>query len=165
MWAYQERAAVTLVQIGAASAAHELRAQLLSVPNVLVPSLNSALNAGPGRASPLAHGLDMALQTLRRAVQSGRNAVQRVRLVVLSDGRGNVPLEASQSGELRGPVRRRGIDDALQLAPTIARMSHVQRVLLNPQPRPHADLPLRLAAALGAQKVDLRPLRPQEAPR
>ncbi len=165
MWAYQKRAAVTLVQVGAAvSPADECRAHLLSVPNVLVPALNSALNAEPGRATPLAHGLELALQTLRRATQSGRNAVQQARLVVLTDGRGNVPLDANLSGVISGFVGRRGVEDALARAPALAQISRVRRVLLNPQPRQHADLPVRLAVALGAELVSI-PLLGPEVPR
>lgn len=155
LWAYQERAAVTLVQVGAAGAANEYRAQLLTVDDVMVPILNSALNAEPGRATPLAHGLELALQTLRRATQSGRNAVQRARLVVLTDGRGNVALEDSQAGMARHSGGRRGVEDALAVAPALARLTHTRRVLLDPQPQYHRDLPRRLAAALDAQVVPL----------
>lgn len=160
LWAYQERAAVTLVQVGAAGAADECRAQLLTVDNVLVPALNKALNARPGQSTPLAHGLELALQLLRRATQSGRNAVQRARLVVLTDGRGNVALEDSQSGVISRSEGRRGVEDALAVAPALARLTHTQRYLLDPQPRYYRDLPRRLAAALEAQVVPLRRREP-----
>jgi Mg-chelatase subunit ChlD len=64
----------------------------------------------------LAHGLDLALKTLRHALQHGKNTVQKAVLVVVSDGRGNVPLEASHVGKIKLPVGKKGVEDALEVA-------------------------------------------------
>lgn len=157
LWAYQQRAAVTLVQVGAATASNELQAHALSVPNVLVPQLNAAINAEAGAATPLAHGLDLALQTLRRAVQGGRSAVRRARLVVLSDGRGNLPLEASRAGAVNGAVGRRGIDDALHVAQALAGLNHVERLLIAPELQLYPATARDLAAALAAPLLVMAP--------
>ncbi|PDV98962.1 hypothetical protein [Candidatus Chloroploca asiatica] len=158
LWAYQARAAVTLVQVGAQDAAHPLRATLLNAPNVLVPQLNTALNAGPGYGTPLAHGLELALQQLRHLIQGGRSAVRQARLVVLSDGRGNLPLVASHSGAVRGLVGRQGFDDALTIAHQLASLSHVERLLIVPEPRLYPELARRLAMAMHAPLAVMTPL-------
>ena len=164
LWAYQERAAVSLVQVGAAGAAHTLRAELLSVPHVLVPQLNLALNAGPGYGTPLAHGLDLALQALRRAVQGGRSAVRRARLVVLSDGRGNIPLDASRVGLVAGTVGLQGVEAALEAAQALSRLALVQRLLIAPQPQLYPELARRLAVALDAPLTLMAPLQAEAQP-
>lgn len=151
-WAYVERASICLVQVGAASAAQELQAEKIVAPNVLVPRISNGLEVGRGQATPLAHGLDLALQTLRHALQHGRSAVRQAVLVVVSDGRGNVPLEVSRANQKpTKPVNRQGIEDALQVAQQIASLKQVEAVVLNPQPKYYADLPVKLAQALGAK--------------
>ncbi|NMG18978.1 hypothetical protein [Brasilonema bromeliae] len=152
-WAYVERASVCLIQVGAAQASHELRAYQVMAQNILVPSISAGIEAESGKATPLAHGLDLALQTLRHALQHGRSRVQRAVLVVISDGRGNVPLEASRFGRITPPVGCKGVDDALQVAERIRGLDGVKAVLLNPQPKQYADLPLELAKTLGATVV------------
>jgi magnesium chelatase subunit D len=151
-WAYVERACICLIQVGAAEAKHELRAVRIEAQNVLVPRINAGLESGRGRATPLAHGLELALQTLRHALQHGRSKVKQAVLVVITDGRGNVPLEASRVGDIGAflPVKQRGIEDALQVAAQIGELDGVKAYLLNPQPKIYADLPLQLAEKLGA---------------
>jgi magnesium chelatase subunit D len=152
-WAYVERASVCLIQVGAAEASHELRACQVMAQNILVPSISAGIEAESGKATPLAHGLDLALQTLRHALQHGRSRVQQAVLVVISDGRGNVPLEASRLGRITLPVGRKGVEDALQVAERLRGLNGVKTVLLNPQPKQYADLPLELAKTLGATVV------------
>ncbi|EKU98195.1 Mg-chelatase subunit ChlD [Leptolyngbya sp. PCC 7375] len=155
-WAYIERASVCLVQVGAATAGQELQAQKVSAQSVLVPRVQVALEQGAGLATPLAHGLNLAQHSLRHALQHGRSTVQQAVLVVLSDGRGNVPLEASQTN--RKPtylVNRQGIKDALQEAEQIRRLKQVESVVLNPQPKYYSELPIKLAQALGAKIADI----------
>jgi magnesium chelatase subunit D len=151
-WAYVERACICLIQVGAADAKHELRAVRIEAQNVLVPRINAGLESGRGRATPLAHGLELALQTLRHALQHGRSKVKQAVLVVITDGRGNVPLEASRVGDIRAflPVKQRGIEDALQVAAQVGELDGVKAYFLNPQPKIYADLPLQLAEKLGA---------------
>lgn len=161
-WAYVERASVCLIQVGAVDARHELRAERVMAQSILVPRISAGIEAGWGKATPLAHGLDLALQTLRHALQHGRSTVQQAVLVVISDGRGNVPLEASLLGRIAPPVGRKGVEDALQVAERIRGLDGVKAVLLNPQPKQYADLPLELAEAIGATVVSILPLEAVE---
>ncbi|NER93245.1 MAG: hypothetical protein F6J86_05305 [Symploca sp. SIO1B1] len=154
-WAYVERASVCLIQVGAVGARHELRAQKLMAQSILVPQITAGIEARRGKATPLAHGLDLALQTLRHALQHGRSTIQQAVLVVISDGRGNVPLEASRLGKVVLPVGSKGVEDALQVAQLIRGLDGVKAVLLNPQPQQYGDLPLELAQAMGAAVVSI----------
>ena len=157
-WAYVERATVCLVQVGAMG--QELQARKVVAQSVLVPRIRDGLECGGGMATPLAHGLDLALQTLRHALQHGRSALHQAVLVVVSDGRGNVPLESSRSNQKpTQPVKRLGIEDALNVAGQIRKLKQVEAVVLNPQPKHYADLPMKLALALGG-KIEAIPLIP-----
>jgi len=161
-WAYVERASVCLIQVGAENARHELRAQKIMAQSILVPSISAGIEAGWGKATPLAHGLELALQTLRHALQHGRSTVHQAVLVVISDGRGNVPLAASRLGQITPPVGRKGVEDALQVAERIRGLDNVKVVLLNPQPKQYQDLPLELANVMGAAVVSIPPLPEME---
>lgn len=158
-WAYEERASVCLIQVGAANAYHELQAEKITADKILVPRIRLSLEAGRGRATPLAHGLDLVLQSLRHALQHGRSAIRQAVLVVVTDGRGNVPLEASRIGKVTPPVGQRGIEDALQVAQQIAGLKEVKSVVLNPQPKHYGDLPVKLAQALGSRIAEIPPLK------
>jgi len=151
-WAYVERACICLIQVGAADAKHELRAVRIEAQSVLVPRINAGLESGRGKATPLAHGLELALQTLRHVLQHGRSKVKQAVLVAITDGRGNVPLEASRVGDIKGflPVKQKGIEDALLVAEQIGQLDGVKAYLLDPQPKIYKDLPLQLAEKLGA---------------
>lgn len=164
-WAYTERASISIVQVGVAinpamlvGAIHpdQLRAHQVLAPSLLDPRIETALSAAPGRATPLAHGLDLAYHLLRHALQHGRQAIQHALLLVLTDGRGNIPLTASQTGRIKLPVGRGGIEDALAIAQRIRGLRGVATRFLNPQPQLHPHLPLTLADALGAT-VELLP--------
>ncbi len=152
-WAYVERASVCLVQIGAANAKQELQAEKIIAQSILVPSINAGIEAEAGKATPLAHGLDLALQTLRHALQHGRSMIKQAMLVVITDGRGNIPLEASRTNRIILPVGRKGVEDALQVAERIRGLDGVKTVLLNPKSRQYPEIPLELAKALGAKVV------------
>jgi magnesium chelatase subunit D len=157
--AYIHRACISIIKVGAQDATSPLQAGLVEARSILVPRIGQALETPAGKASPLAHGLDLAQQILHRTLQHGRSAVQRVTLVVLSDGRGNVPLEASRKNSLTEIVAREGVDDSLKVAHILRGINRVEKILLNPQPRYYADLPYRLAEALGATVIDI----PREA--
>jgi magnesium chelatase subunit D len=159
--AYTGRAMICLIKVGAADARHELRAERIEARSILVPEIATAFSARPGRATPLAHGLDLALQTLRRYLQHGRGGPYQATFVVLSDGRGNVPLEDSRRGEIVAPVMRKGFDDALRLAQQIRALDYVRVIYLNPQPPQHTELPLELAEALGAESLEIPSRMPQ----
>jgi magnesium chelatase subunit D len=155
-WAYQERANVCLVQVGAirsleiAAGAYPLRANKIAVRHLLHPRLSAALRDRGGAATPLAHGLDLAIRHLRSSLRHGRNNLQRARLVVLTDGRGNVPLQASLDGALQNAVLNQGVEDALAIARRTMGFNHVSRFLLDPQPEQLPNLPRAFATALGA---------------
>lgn len=149
-WAYIVRAGISIVQVGLASPQRDnLRAELVSAHNLLSPRIREALDGRSGKATPLAHGLDIAMRTLRTALQHGRSRIQQAQLVVISDGRGNIPLSASRAGSLKQPVCREGIDDALKVARDLRSLKSLEIHFLNPQPQQYPELPLMLAEALG----------------
>ncbi|HYR09487.1 MAG TPA: hypothetical protein VEQ60_17000, partial [Longimicrobium sp.] len=151
-WAYVERARVCVVRIGAAGARSPLRAEAVEGRNLLAAPVEAALTATPGPATPLAHGLDLAVGALRPALQHGRTRVRAARLVVASDGRGNVPLAASRAGAApSGPVYDQGVRDALEVAREVRSLRGVEVVLLDPRPAAYPGLPRLLAQALGAR--------------
>jgi magnesium chelatase subunit D len=156
-WAYVERAGVCLIQVGEAGAPNPFQATRLQAPSLLVPRVLTALEAGSGQAgqaTPLAHGLELALQSLHRARQACRAARRQFLFVLLTDARGNVPLEASRAGRRPDrPITREGVTDALQVARSFQARGNVRTIFLNPQPQHHAELPLELAQALGADVV------------
>ena len=149
-WAYINRASVAIIQVGHADAVDELRAQRVTGNSILTPRIGEALEARPGRATPLAHGLEMTYQMLQQAQEHGRALIQHTRFVIITDGRGNVPLAASHSGQVQMPVNREGIEGALQLAREFRKLKRVLPIVLDPRPAYHAELPAELAEALGA---------------
>ncbi|SEF87021.1 protoporphyrin IX magnesium-chelatase [Actinacidiphila yanglinensis] len=158
-WAYAARATVAVVEVGGASAADELRAQTFQARNVLDPRLAEALYRPAGRATPLAHGLLVAAQLVRRAFQQQPTSLAEAWLVVATDGRGNVPLRTSLTGRHDGPVGRRGVQDALTAAGQLGAMGRMRlhTVVLDTGARPYADLPFTLADALGGSVVAAEP--------
>jgi magnesium chelatase subunit D len=160
-WAYVERAGVCLVKVGAKGDA-ELRAERLLARSLLAPAIDTELSAAAGDSTPLAHGLEVALHTLRHELHHGRNGVLEACLVVVTDGRGNVPLDAARSGQPRCPVGRAGINDANAVAEQLAALDRVRRVVIDPRPTAHPDLPAQLAARLNAAVVARDADRPAE---
>jgi magnesium chelatase subunit D len=154
-WAYTGRAAAAVIEVGAADAADELRAEGFLARNVLEPWLTAALHRRPGRASPLAHGLLLAGQFVRRAFQQRPTALTEAWFVAVTDGRGNVPLHASLTGRLDGPVGRRGVEDALEAAAQLHALNRMRlhTVVVDAGAPPYADLPFALADALGGVTV------------
>jgi magnesium chelatase subunit D len=150
--AYVERASIYIVRVGmvVADPTLELRAELVKARSILVPSVDESMIESQGKATPLAHGLEIVRQTFRHALQHGRSRVPTGLLVVITDGRGNVPLEDSQMGYITQPVSRKGIEDALKIAQQLRDFKKVEKILLNPQPAYYPDLPITLAEAMGA---------------
>ncbi|MFE6287371.1 magnesium chelatase [Streptomyces sp. NPDC057877] len=157
-WAYTGRAAVQLVEVGSAESADELRAQSLAVRSVLDPRVLAALYRPPGRATPLAHGIEQAAQALRRAFRQHGNGLEEAWLVVVTDGRGNVPLRASHTGRLRGPVGAEGVEDAYRAAGRISAMDRTRLhvAVVDAAREPYGDLPFALAGALGGTVIEGR---------
>ncbi|MFE9778415.1 hypothetical protein ACFYPA_09655 [Streptomyces sp. NPDC005775] len=155
-WAYVTRASVQVVEVGGEGAANELRAGSFTVRSTRDPRIAAALTRRPGRATPLAHGLDRAAHALRRALRHHRAGLVEALLVVVTDGRGNVPLAVSRAGlPGRAPVRRGGVDDALAVARGISALgrSRVHSVVVDPGRHPYTHLPATLAEALGCGVV------------
>jgi magnesium chelatase subunit D len=166
-WAYTERASICLIQVGAPGTPEPLLAEQIVGRSVLTPAIGAALELAElvgsvSKATPLAHGLDLALRRVRGALERGRSAVYRARLIILTDGRGNVPLEASRTRKLTPPVGRAGVEDALQVAHGIRGLKHVEIIFLNPQPRHLPDLPYAFAKALGVTPIPIRTLKEME---
>ena len=153
--AYAARAELCVVRVGARSAQNPLRADRLLARNILVPSVAAALDEPAGRATPLADGLSLALRTIQQTLGHGRSSTRRATLIVVTDGRGNVPLEASREGHLRGRVGREGIEDAKRVARELRALAHVRRVLIDPEPELMQELPRTLARALDAERVPM----------
>lgn len=166
-WAYVSRSSVALIRVGARDAVDEVRAERILGRSLLSPQIDAMLEAQPGKATPLAHGLDLALQTLQSAMQHGRNVVSQAKLVVITDGRGNVPLIASQVGEIKLPVRREGFDDAVEVAKALDLLNRVEIVFLSPLLSQHAELSEILANTMGVEPIliprqsEFAPLSPQ----
>ncbi|MFG1809450.1 magnesium chelatase [Streptomyces sp. NPDC049040] len=154
-WAYTGRAAAAVIEVGGAGAPDELQAQAFLARNVLDPRLPDALDRRPGRASPLAHGLLLASDFIRRAFQQQPTALVEAWFVAVTDGRGNVPLRTSLTGRFDGPVGRAGIDDALRTAAGIGAFgrARLNSVVVDAGAEPCADLPFALADALGGVTV------------
>jgi magnesium chelatase subunit D len=161
-WAYVERAGVCLVRVGAADSRVDVRADRLATRNVLDPRLDTMLVAGPGRATPLAHGLFLVLQALRHGLQHGQGVVRRARLVVITDARGNVPLRLGPDLQMIGPVGVGGIEDTISVAREIRALPTVETVLVDPKPEFYPNLVGSLALALGATVEQGHRLQPTE---
>ncbi|MEV0903349.1 magnesium chelatase [Streptomyces hokutonensis] len=150
-WAYTRRAAVQVVEVGSAEADDELRAESFAARSVLDPRILPALRRSPGRASPLAHGVEQAMQALRRSFRQHDSSLSEAWLVVVTDGRGNVPLHVSRTGRLTGPVGAEGVEDALRAAAGAGAMdrTRLRVAVIDARREPYGDLPFSLADALG----------------
>lgn len=150
--AYTNRAGVVVVKVGAENAASDLQAEIINARNITVPSIEEALETGSGEASPLAHGLLLAGDRLRHLLQHGRSLAREATFLVLSDGRGNVPREASLKNQLpQRVIGQEGVTDALKEATRVSALLRVESIVLNPQPLYYPELPELLAEALGAR--------------
>jgi magnesium chelatase subunit D len=165
-WSYATRAQVCVVEVGAAvtdgDPVRELRASEFRVRNLLDPRMEEALEAKPGRATPLAHGLTLAAAILRHDTQQGGAPITEARLVVVTDGRANVPLSNSQSGTLPKNVGQRAVNDAENAARKIRGLHRVQSVVIDPGPLASGYLTTRLAATLVAPIKHASPDVPQD---
>jgi magnesium chelatase subunit D len=156
--AYIKRAGISIVKIGAQDASSLLRAEVLQERGLLVPRVGQALltERGQGSPTPLAHGLQLTLDHLRRLLQHGRDTVTHVTLLVVSDGRGNVPLMWSANDSIGNEIiTDEGVEDALTIARQISTMQRVEAIVLHPPTRQHPALPRLLAEALGASIAEL----------
>ncbi|MFF7899679.1 magnesium chelatase [Streptomyces sp. NPDC088817] len=151
--AYAARSRVAVVEIGAGGAGPELAASLFVCRSVLDRRISQALDRPAGRATPLAHGLHLVASLLRHETQHGGARVDDALLLVFTDGRANVPLDASHALRTPTEVGDRGVRDALEQASRIARLPRVRSVVLLPGPRPQEHLAARLADALCGEVI------------
>ncbi|GII62345.1 magnesium chelatase [Sphaerisporangium krabiense] len=159
-WAYAARAPVAVVEVGAADAPDELRAEMFAARGVLDPRVATAMERPPGRATPLAHGLTLAGRALRHGTRQGDAAIVDALLVVVTDGRANVPLAAGLAGRMPERVAAEGVQDAVEAARRISALRRVRSVVIDPGPRPGAHLTAALAAALGGTLIPGVPADP-----
>lgn len=153
--AHRDDASVSVIELGHADSPAELSAVRYRARTLLDPRVAASLRRAPGRATPLAHGVELAVSELRRLLRRGPAPVS---LVVATDGRGNVPLDDSQLGEVRDPVRDRGVRDALAAAAPLRTLPGVRAVVLAPDSGVYGGLPFDLADAMGGS-VLLAPRR------
>ncbi|KPL87571.1 hypothetical protein SE18_10960 [Herpetosiphon geysericola] len=151
-WAYKERSPIVIIQVGIEreDALYELRAYKIEMKNVLSPNMAKALNAFPGKATPLAHGFELVLKTLQNILNRGRNTINAARLVILTDGRGNVPLNASYTLNYPYGIKREGIEDTLSIADKIRDFQRLESFVISPLISTYVNLPLNIAGALDA---------------
>jgi magnesium chelatase subunit D len=139
------RATICLVEVGMAEPRSELRARKTQVRSMNDPRMAEALWRPQGRATPLAHGLALAVSALRRNVATSDDLI----LLAVTDGRGNVPISASRAGALTMPVGSEGMDDSLRVASRIRTIRGIRALVLDPDNRPVPSVSARLADALG----------------
>lgn len=149
--AYTRRSTVCVVDVGLPGAENPIQARRTMARSLLDPRVAAALESTHGTATPLAHGLELARATLCHALQHGRTPVDEATLLVVTDGLGNVPLDASLRGAVDGPVHGEGIEDALTAGRAIAELDRVRPVVVLPPRLPLPDVPLDLARALGPE--------------
>lgn len=149
-WAYITRALVCVIEFGYRGAPNELRADRYRARSLLDPRIAVSLSRDPGRASPLAHAVDLAADELRHLLRRRHTPVHEALLLVVTDARGNVPFSDSAGGRISSVVGRRGVTDALEAAKATAELRGLRAVVLTPDVAPYPQLPFELADALGA---------------
>jgi magnesium chelatase subunit D len=154
-WAYVRRAMLSVVEFGYRGSADELRATVYRTGSVLDRRLPLSLSRAPGRATPLAHALDLSVQELRRHLRQAEVVAENSWLILVSDGRGNIPLQASQRGRVPELVTTEGVRDALLAAGALRFMPRVHKVVFFPPGLTHyTELPFDLADVMGGIVVD-----------
>ncbi|MER5466384.1 hypothetical protein ABT010_38250 [Streptomyces sp. NPDC002668] len=156
-WSYQENTTVCVIEFGHRDTANELIAERYRAASLLDPRILNSLARPPGLASPLAHALDLAVQELRRLGRRGRAGLDDAVLVVVTDGRGNVPLDASVRGLTPTRVSREGVTDMLTVAATVRKLSRVRPVVIAPETGLYPELAFDLAEAMGGHLIAVPP--------
>ncbi|MBO3739165.1 hypothetical protein [Actinoplanes flavus] len=156
-WAFRQRAAVSVVEFGHADAADPLQATRYRVRDIADPRVAASLNRDPGRASPLAHAMDLAVAEAQRLARRNRSPVDDALVLVVTDGRGNVPLHMSLGEPAGGPVGRRGVDDTIGVADGLRTIRGVRSVVLAPDVPAYPELPWAVADAMGGTVLIPKP--------
>ncbi|GAB3831886.1 hypothetical protein GCM10027610_023010 [Dactylosporangium cerinum] len=140
-WAYDRSSTVSLVEFGHADCVDELRPERYRARTIVDPRVVVSLTRAPGSASPLAAALRLASEELRGVMRRGWAPVRTARLVVVTDGRGNVPLEATAEGRVNGRVGRQGIDSAISVATEVAVLQRVDSFVVAPDAEQYPSSP------------------------
>lgn len=148
--AHRDDSAVSVIELGHRDNPAELSAVRYRARSLLDPRVLASLDRAPGRATPLAHGLDLAVAEARRLLRRGPMPIS---LVVATDGRGNVPLDDSLLGTVRAAVGRRGVAAALEAAAPLRTLPGVRAVVLCPEVGQYSGLPFDLAEAMGGSVI------------
>jgi len=151
--AYSGRAAVCLVEVGGEGAPSLFRAERAMLRSLLDPRVVVALSRRPGGSTPLAHGLQLVEQALRHALQHGAATLTAAEVVVVTDGLGNVPLDASARDEVTGPIGGAGVADAIYAAGALRNFDQVRVIVVRPPRVPHPEILLRLADAISDERA------------
>jgi magnesium chelatase subunit D len=151
--AYSDRAPVCLVEVGGGGAPSLFRAERSMLRSLLDPWVMVALSRKPGGSTPLAHGLELVGQALRHALQHGAATLTGAQVVVVTDGLGNVPLDASTRDGLTGPVGGAGVADAIDAARALRAFDGVRVVVVQPPRVPHPEILLRLVDAISNERA------------
>jgi len=150
-WVEQTRGHIVLVDVGARDMADPFHAEGSDLGPHGRADVLRALTRPAGLATPLADGLRLAQSHLARRPD------MRARLVVVSDGRANVPLDATTVGA------RDGMTDLLSVAADIALGREVESTVVIPPGTVRPDLPAALSAALNAGTDGGAAVAPREA--
>ncbi|TDE26840.1 hypothetical protein [Actinomadura sp. 6K520] len=148
--AHRDDSAVSVIELGHRDNPAELSAVRYRARSLLDPRVLASLNRSPGQATPLAHGLELAVAETRRLLRRGPLPIS---LVVATDGRGNVPLDDSLLGTVREAVGRRGVTAALDAAAPLRTLPGVRAVVLSPDVAQYSGLPFDLAEAMGGSVI------------
>jgi magnesium chelatase subunit D len=151
--AYSNRAAVCLVEVGGDGAPSLYRAERSMLRSLLDPWVAVALSRKPGGSTPLAHGLELVGQALRHALQHGAATLSGAEVVVVTDGLGNVPLDASAKDGLTQPVGGLGVADAIDAARALRDFDGIRVVVVQPPRVPHPEILLRLVEAISDERT------------
>jgi magnesium chelatase subunit D len=112
-----------------------------------------ALSRKPGGSTPLAHGFELVGQALRHTLQHGAATLTGAQVVVVTDGLGNIPLDASTKDELTEPVGGVGVADAIDAAQELRTFDGVRVVVVQPPRVPHPEILLRLVEAISDERT------------
>lgn len=151
--AYSSRATVCLVEVGGEGAPSLFRAERSMLRSLLDPRVETALSRKPGGSTPLAHGLELAGQALRHALQHGAATISEAEIVVVTDGLGNVPLDASRKDALTEPVGSAGITDAIDAAEAVRAFDSIRVAVVQPPRVPHPEILLQLVNAINSRRT------------
>jgi len=154
-WSYVEKTPVCLVTVGARSAHDELQAEVQFSKTILSQSIARTLELSPGRATPLAHGLELIRLHLEKNIQKTHKSTFSALVVIVTDGRGNIPILASKTLKIEYPVQSKGINDALNIAQSFGHLKGISTVLLYPERSQYSQIPINLASKLSARMEKL----------